>query len=535
MKSQLACNGDSLKRTREELSSTKSRLEDTQRALEISKQEHASVTIERNSLEEKLQQNISQGSNLSTQISSLNELQKQSEEKLTDISKQLEDGAAKIRSLESNEHELQLRLDMQLEHSREMEVRLEQALTRWKQEKATSQKETDRCSRLRANCSDLVEKNQRLQLEMERQTAKLKLYDSLPMPDEIKARMNDLNSDLRSKTEEANDLMSAYEDLKKQHELIYEENQRLGDLLSQKDEDLAGAERDKEHMQSSIDHMREQIASINHSASLERSNSMTMLEGERKTISDLMKELEDTKESQRQDRVALAHALKAKKKALASQSMSRMGSIRSFDDGGSDSVHIDGTESALTSPNGKQNSVNASVDEENKEMEDIFEQDPADGQEVYTRDPDVRAKAQINIAIGKQDVELILELIKKNTKNENFAWRGARAVREIFIHSEEKKIQCIALKTDDVLISAMDMFPSAAMVQGQCLRAIGALSFGNDVVRRQAGEKGIFQKIVAAVDNHMNDESVLMHALTAMTNLTHNSIDNRFRLILQLF
>jgi hypothetical protein len=35
--------------------------------------------------------------------------------------------------------------------------------------------------------------------------------------------------------------------------------------------------------------------------------------------------------------------------------------------------------------------------------------------------------------------------------------------------------------------------------------------------------------LVAAMEYHLHDETVEIHALTALTNLTHNSIDNRSR------
>jgi serine/threonine protein kinase len=557
LKTQLACSGDSLGRAKADMAGMQARLEDTQRALEISRQATSSLAAERASAEEKLQQNMQQSQTLNSNMSSMKETIQQSDKQKVELSKQLEAASDRIQRLEAGERDLGMRLDMQLDHSREMEVRLEQALTRWKQEKGTSQKETDRCSRLRANCSSLVEKNQRLQLEMERQTEKLQLYDSLPMPEEIKARMSDLDSDLRNKTEEANDLMSAYEDLKKQHALYYEENERLCNILNEKDEELIALDTDRAHMQATIDHLHEKSADLNKHAALERSSSMTMLEGERKNISDLRQELEDVKESQRQDRVALAHAVKAKKKAqlqggaggvsgMNSQSMSRMGSIQSFDNGEGESGAFEekneNGDSGGNSPSRRQHkgigtpNINNQIPEgeEGYEMEDdgmFGPEGAAEGGEVYTRDPDVRAKAQINIAIEKQDMAGILHLIQINTKNENFSWRGARALREMFIHSEEKKAECISLKGDDILLASMDMFPHASMVQAQCLRAVGALAFGNDAVRRQAGTGGVFKKIVAAMDNHMGDESVLLHALTAVTNITHNSIDNRFRFL----
>ena len=42
---------------------------------------------------------------------------------------------------------------------------------------------------------------------------------------------------------------------------------------------------------------------------------------------------------------------------------------------------------------------------------------------------------------------------------------------------------CIALKCDEVLGNAMSQFQDESIVQSQCLRAIGALAFGSDIVR----------------------------------------------------
>ncbi len=115
-------------------------------------------------------------------------------------------------------------------------------------------------------------------------------------------------------------------------------------------------------------------------------------------------------------------------------------------------------------------------------------------------DPDIPAKAAINKAAEVGDLSAILKLIASNNKvcynywiymglikiyflkNFNYAWRGARALRELFIHDEDKKNMCIALKCDEVLGNAMSQFQDESIVQSQCLRAIGALAFGSDIV-----------------------------------------------------
>jgi len=105
----------------------------------------------------------------------------------------------------------------QLDQSRELEVRLEQALLRWytffkvpinldtfiiiilntnrKKEKELVHSETARCSKLRAANVELLEKNQKQNFELERMVERLMKYDSLPMPEELKMRLKDFEDD----------------------------------------------------------------------------------------------------------------------------------------------------------------------------------------------------------------------------------------------------------------------------------------------------------------------------------------------------
>jgi hypothetical protein len=75
----------------------------------------------------------------------------------------------------------------------------------------------------------------------------------------------------------------------------------------------------------------------------------------------------------------------------------------------------------------------------------------------------------------------------------------------------------------------INMFADSAVVQGHCMRLIGALAFGNDRFRRKSGERGIMTAITRALEKHADDETVLLHVFTAITNLTHNSMENRSR------
>jgi hypothetical protein len=63
------------------------------------------------------------------------------------------------------------------------------------------------------------------------------------------------------------------------------------------------------------------------------------------------------------------------------------------------------------------------------------------------------------------------------------------------------------------------------------LQLIGALAYGSDAVRRRVGERGVMQAIAAALKDFFAEDLVVLHALTALTNLSHNSPDNRHRFL----
>lgn len=87
------------------------------------------------------------------------------------------------------------------------------------------------------------------------------------------------------------------------------------------------------------------------------------------------------------------------------------------------------------------------------------------------------------------------------------------------------------LKADELTLQVMQSFPKSPTVQGQCIRLLGVLSYGNDVVRRRVGEKRGVSLITHSMEYHMENETVQTHACTALTNFFHNNIDNRFRFI----
>ena len=95
---------------------------------------------------------------------------------------QLEMSRTSEQNLTSQCENLRLQLNMQLEYVRDLETRLEQALTRWKLDKDKLREEGTRFSKVNAQCAAAIEKSARLQRELDRYEARLKQYDDLPMP-----------------------------------------------------------------------------------------------------------------------------------------------------------------------------------------------------------------------------------------------------------------------------------------------------------------------------------------------------------------
>lgn len=114
-------------------------------------------------------------------------------------------------------------------------------------------------------------------------------------------------------------------------------------------------------------------------------------------------------------------------------------------------------------------------------------------------------------------------------QDERVVWRGARALRELILKDEAAKTICYDTNIDDWLNRLIAQYPESSVVQSHCMRLVGALAFGNDRYRRKAGERGIMTCVAAALEHHSEDETVLLHVTTAITNLTHNSMENRMR------
>ena len=136
------------------------------------------------------------------------------------------------------EKQLELRLEEVQEYSGEVETRLEQVLVRWQQEKDMTANETARCRRLIKSEEDLKQRLHDTKVELDTVAFRLTQYDDLPVAEEIKIRMQDLESDVAEQKglKEANqtridELLAELEVARRQQE---ETNVRLAEQTEQK-------------------------------------------------------------------------------------------------------------------------------------------------------------------------------------------------------------------------------------------------------------------------------------------------------------
>lgn len=61
-------------------------------------------------------------------------------------------------------------------------------------------------------------------------------------------------------------------------------------------------------------------------------------------------------------------------------------------------------------------------------------------------------------------------------------WRSVRSLREEMVKETECLNYCLRNRLDKWLLLCMSHYPTSAMVQSQCLRALATLAFGNDNV-----------------------------------------------------
>ena len=203
-----------------------------------------------------------------------------------DLSKQYNRAKESEYSSKSNENHIKFQLEMQVEQCRDLEARLEQTLLRWKHEKEQVVEETKRCTRLRETCTELVEKDFRRKEEIDRLTSRLNMYNTLPLPDEIKARFRDNDNDIERLTNLTEELRR----YKYETELKYQELKAIYENSMEETEDIK-----KNHQQimkqmnikdERIHHLEEMVNELDEQVQYKVEN-ISRLENDKKNLIDI--------------------------------------------------------------------------------------------------------------------------------------------------------------------------------------------------------------------------------------------------------
>lgn len=156
----------------------------------------------------------------------LSEENVQSRIQLKNMSDLLRQGDDQSQQLHRRMEVISRQLQIQVDYGKDLEARLEQALSRWKQEKEQFSTERNALAKANRQCASLVEKLEVLKKEREESASRLKQYEGLPLPEEIKSRLLDLDRD-------KSQLQLRLQQIELQWEALREEKAELDAALSQ--------------------------------------------------------------------------------------------------------------------------------------------------------------------------------------------------------------------------------------------------------------------------------------------------------------
>lgn len=443
--------------------------------------------------------------------------------------------------------ELQMQLDMQVDESRDVEARLEQALLRWKQERENVLQEQARYNRIKWQSVEVQEKNTRLSAEVDRLTSRLRSYESLPMPEEIRQRMQDTDSDLREKELLLVQVNTKKELLEKELAMAYEKVNSLERVVSERVAELADLRLETSNKLSAVAEvelrsklLEADLATAREMCERLSSNKIGLLENE-EILKAQLKELQSLI-GQDGGRISsmLGNDIRINTAGSADYGDLGLGDVTGESPGraaGSEQrgneVNPSGSPSALPTTaavRGPAATATAMAETSLQALtvdEAVVEED----EQERKRRLDKTAKVLVQQAIDHIGPSGLLRLLRDHLSDEFITWRGARAVRELVMKDADVRTRMVNERCQDMVVAGLRAFPASALVQSQGLRTIGTLAFGNDLVRRHVGERGGIKALCKALMSHVHDESVVLYACMALANLTHNSLENRSRFL----
>lgn len=434
-----------------------------------------------------------------------------------------------LRQGATERRELRRQLEEQVQETQDLEVRLEQSLTRWKLEQEASQVVKLDFVKLRTTCSTLITDKKRLGVELEQTRAWLKEREEAQLPETVQRQMAELQAELQRSAAAGDVLLDAKLQLEADYgeqgaELLQlralsteqaQEQERLVQLGTQRDATIVtlraelqqardGWDKDKEEMRDKETLMKLQFADMVKSGKIvvERSgpgSASIEEEGMEKKVVAAVNEgdgeeppFPETREGP-SAKFNLADLVLATTQTVVHRQQ-----------------HGDG---------------------EGSEMDSSVAARTAAVQAQVRRDADKGAKLLVKHTADSGGMLALAQLFCEKWVDQDVVWRCARALRPLV--TPDNNAQLCHLGVDIAAVDALQHHggEGLAMPQSQVMQLLGALAYGSDLCRRRAGERGALAAIAAALSELADDEACVLHGLTAITNLSHNSNDNRHRFL----
>ena len=408
---------------------------------------------------------------------------------------------------------LQRRLEEQEQDSAEMEVRLEQALVRWKKEQETSQEVKLDFIKLRITCSSLVEHKQRLEAELKQTQGWLKAREEAQLPDSVQEQIDRLQHELTLSAEAGERLILQREAMEQQVGELQHSAEGLREALLVSDAAVVSKEKLLAGKEALIGRLRLELTELEEDLKRHESEAAEREEG-------LRKELLAVKSGQGQGQGQTEQAQGEKQDERPESPTT----AETPEDTAPRCSPVKFSFGDLIGAAEKTNKYRENYEAGAAER-------AAKAAAAAKLDQEKAAKVRVKHTEDLHGAEGLAKLFIEQSEDHCMLWRAARSLRPLVNKDSNNRALCLTAGVDVAAVQALQRYPDLAVVQGQVLQLLGALAYGADSVRRRAGERGALVCIERALMSFGHDELVLLHALTALTNLSHNSPDNRHRFL----
>lgn len=468
-----------------------------------------------------------------------------------------------LRHKDTEMNHLRARYDALGNENRELEVRLEQALERWKLSHETLEKEQKSFKRISSQSASIVEKNKHLEDERDRLLDLVRRQEGEVLPDDVLRKIAGLEQELLNSAKANENLIG-----QKQELTLYIDD--FKNKVCGLEEELIVSKDLARKRRATIDARDAEIVSMKKDAKLTDEQNIKVLNeySEREAglkmkitkleewIGSLQKKIVSG-DGRSEDGISKVRNIEDVK-VLSSpdkgpqQNFNEDGSLEGIDlDAGVQAaqMHFADAVAAKTKTQKDFTQIHASSKDRRQEEK-----------KAAVRAADSMAKARVRQFEIQEDGSSvgfvgIISMLRESVTDVHICWRACRALRPLLLHnghrtdpnstSSPKKATndfkdiAIMQQTDLACVDVLRQFSGIkgeshleALAKGQAVQLLGVVAFGSDLIRRRAGENGALALIAKVMEYHgVEDEKNLLHCLTTTTNLTHNNQDNRHRFI----